>query len=159
MDDPKERIKILTTISSLRLVGLAIAPTIGGLVGDAFGWRALFAALAAVGVLLSLLTAILIPETLATKIALDDQRRKARRNARERKKKQKAPLQSDSPTVVVVSPSPPPGENPPPEDVHATAPVPVVEKPPPPPQPSSSTTRPVSSGSLGTSGSCFAAVL
>mmetsp|Transcript_11173 Transcript_11173/g.33501 ORF Transcript_11173/g.33501 Transcript_11173/m.33501 type:complete len:304 (-) Transcript_11173:2305-3216(-) len=64
LDDPEERVQVLTVISAFRLVGLALAPTVGALVRDAYGWRALFAALAAVGVLLAILTALLIPETL-----------------------------------------------------------------------------------------------
>ena len=73
LEAPDERLKVLTIISSLRLCALAVSPTIGGLVGDAFGWRSLFAALTCVGAFLGILTYFVLPETLHTAIALHDE--------------------------------------------------------------------------------------
>ena len=65
IEEEQERVKILTLISSLQLVAFALAPTLGGLVGDLFGWRVLFLALAVVALILWFMTVLSLPETLA----------------------------------------------------------------------------------------------
>lgn len=64
VDDPDERIQVLTVISTLRLAAIGIAPTIGGVIGDAYGWRVLFLALAILAGVLCLGMFVLLPETL-----------------------------------------------------------------------------------------------
>jgi len=70
LETPERRVRVVTMITSLRLSAIAISPTIGGLIGDAYGWRSCFAGLAGTGVLLSLATFFSLPETLAGARAL-----------------------------------------------------------------------------------------
>ena len=60
----EDRLRVLTVISSLRLLGIATAPTVGGLIGAAYGWRSVFGGLAVVALLLLGLLLSLVPETL-----------------------------------------------------------------------------------------------
>lgn len=64
LEDPKERLRVLTTITSLRIAAVAVSPSIGGVLGVAFGWRAVFAGLAVCGSFLAVATALCLPETL-----------------------------------------------------------------------------------------------
>eukprot|EP00635_Sarcinochrysidales_sp_CCMP3193_P014137 CAMPEP_0118890918 /NCGR_PEP_ID=MMETSP1166-20130328/1159_1 /TAXON_ID=1104430 /ORGANISM="Chrysoreinhardia sp, Strain CCMP3193" /LENGTH=564 /DNA_ID=CAMNT_0006829551 /DNA_START=36 /DNA_END=1730 /DNA_ORIENTATION=+ len=77
LESPRDRLRVLTAITSLRLSAIAVAPTLGGLVGDAYGWRVGFCALAVVAVVLTIFTYFCLPETLKT--ALDLALRKRRR--------------------------------------------------------------------------------
>mmetsp|Transcript_20256 Transcript_20256/g.80897 ORF Transcript_20256/g.80897 Transcript_20256/m.80897 type:complete len:506 (+) Transcript_20256:64-1581(+) len=63
LETPQHRLKVLSIITSLRLTAIAVSPTIGGVVGVRFGWRAIFGGLAAVGATLAVLTASALPET------------------------------------------------------------------------------------------------
>lgn len=65
--DPQKRLRVLTLISSLRIAAIAVSPTVGGIIGVAFGWRMLFAGLAICGALLFLTTVLFLPETLHLK--------------------------------------------------------------------------------------------
>ena len=56
--------KVLSRISVISALAPMIAPPIGGVLSDAFGWRALFAMLAVVGVISCALIHFLLPETL-----------------------------------------------------------------------------------------------
>lgn len=64
LQDPNERLRLLTIITSLRIAAVALSPSIGGALGVTFGWRAVFAGLAVCGTLLCLATALCLPETL-----------------------------------------------------------------------------------------------
>ena len=68
LEDPQQRLRVLTVISSLRLAAIAVAPTIGGLIGDSYGWRTIFASLAAGAFFLCLIMHFYLPETLKAAI-------------------------------------------------------------------------------------------
>ena len=74
VEEPDERMKVLTVISSARLFAIAVAPTLGGIIGDAYGWRFLFAVLAGIAFVLAICTFTSLPETL--KIARQRRRQK-----------------------------------------------------------------------------------
>ena len=80
IEAPEERIKVLTVISSLRLFAIAVAPTLGGIIGDAFGWRILFLYLAIIAVLLCISTFGFLPETLHTRRDLLKAKRQKKEN-------------------------------------------------------------------------------
>ncbi|WP_281292739.1 multidrug effflux MFS transporter [Methylobacterium oryzihabitans] len=65
--DATRKIAILTMAMTLTP---ALAPALGGLIGDAFGWRAVFAALAAVVGGLGVLVLVTLPETNRRPVAL-----------------------------------------------------------------------------------------
>src|SRR6185503_3750376 len=56
--------KVLSRISVISALAPMIAPPIGGVLSDAFGWRALFALLAVLGAVSCALIHFLLPETL-----------------------------------------------------------------------------------------------
>lgn len=64
LHDPQHRLHVLTVITSLRITAVAISPTVGGVLGSHYGWRAVFWGLAGCGVLLFAATACFLPETL-----------------------------------------------------------------------------------------------
>ncbi len=56
--------KVLSRIAIISALAPMIAPPIGGLLSDAFGWRALFALLGVIGIISCALIYFLMPETL-----------------------------------------------------------------------------------------------
>ena len=64
--DTDERMRMLALLNSLQPIAIVSAPALGGLVGDAYGWRLVFFVLAAIGVVLFFCVYFLLPETLPT---------------------------------------------------------------------------------------------
>lgn len=56
--------QIFALLMTVQGLGPVIAPAIGGVIGSAFGWRAVFIALAAVGIVVAINTALVLRETL-----------------------------------------------------------------------------------------------
>lgn len=60
---PEERGKVIGTVMSGLLFGILLARTVSGIIGDVFGWRAMYWIAAAIMLLLSLILYRLLPET------------------------------------------------------------------------------------------------
>ncbi|KAJ8604806.1 hypothetical protein CTAYLR_001087, partial [Chrysophaeum taylorii] len=70
--DPKERLRVLALLGSLRPAAIMLAPSVGGAVGQAVGWRAVFAGLAVAGVLCAAAAFLSLPETVHLQPRTDD---------------------------------------------------------------------------------------
>lgn len=58
-----ERVRVMAILGTLRPLAIVCAPSLGGLLGAAFGWRNVFRALAGWGAVLFVAVSIFIPET------------------------------------------------------------------------------------------------
>lgn len=56
--------QIFALLMTVQGLGPVFAPAIGGLIGEAFGWRAIFLTLAALGILVLISSLIMLPESL-----------------------------------------------------------------------------------------------
>lgn len=63
VDDPQERLRVTAIFNTLQPLAIVAAPSVGGMVGDAFGWRAVFGCLACWGVATMCLVSTFIPES------------------------------------------------------------------------------------------------
>ena len=63
VDDPQERLRVTSIFQTLQPLAIVAAPSLGGIVGDIFGWRVVFACLGCWGCVTMCLVSTFIPES------------------------------------------------------------------------------------------------
>ncbi len=63
VDDPQERLRVTSIFQTLQPLAIVAAPSLGGIVGDIFGWRMVFACLGCWGCVTLCLVSSCIPES------------------------------------------------------------------------------------------------
>jgi predicted MFS family arabinose efflux permease len=63
VDDPQERLRVTSIFQTLQPLAIVAAPSVGGMVGDVFGWRVVFICLGCWGCLTMCLVSTFIPES------------------------------------------------------------------------------------------------
>ena len=63
VDDPQERLRVTSIFQTLQPLAIVAAPSVGGMVGDVFGWRTVFVCLGCWGCVTMLLVSTFIPES------------------------------------------------------------------------------------------------